>query len=81
MKTLIHRYQTTSILGALVILTPFLGVPNSLRTFILVVLGLSIIVFGSTSKHRLLAEKKEEIPARPPNLPAPNTALREETLS
>ncbi len=46
MKRIIWRNRASAILGFLVMVVPFLGVPDFIRTTLIVLLGFSIMVFG-----------------------------------
>lgn len=49
---LMSRTSTTIILGILIILTPFSGLPIAIRSLLLVVFGLGVLVIGfSMRKH------------------------------
>ena len=46
MKRIIWRNRASAILGFFVVIVPFLGFYESVRTFLLVLLGLAIIILG-----------------------------------
>jgi hypothetical protein len=53
MKFIVRRNQTSAILGVFVVIVALLGVPLVIKTFILVMLGLSIAGIGFLT-HRSL---------------------------
>jgi predicted membrane channel-forming protein YqfA (hemolysin III family) len=52
-----------AVLGFLVMITPFLGIPRGLKTFVFVILGLGIVVFAQEGRKNILPKvdiKKED---------------------
>ncbi len=53
------KESTLILLGILLIVTPFAGLPEFLRTTLLVVLGLAVVLIGISLKARMRGVKKE----------------------
>lgn len=51
MKSIIWRSRASALLGLLVIFIPLMGIPSSMKTILLVILGMLIIVFGLAKSH------------------------------
>jgi hypothetical protein len=55
MRNIIWRNQASAILGIMVILLPFAGVPEFVKNIFFVILGLLIVLFGFTGSRKITA--------------------------
>ncbi len=68
---LMSRTSTTIILGILIILTPFSGLPVAIRSLLLVVFGLGVLMVGfSMRKHEVSSAAAPVMPNEPTPEPA-----------
>ncbi len=59
MKSIIWRSRATAWFGLIIALVPFLGLPDSFKNIIFVILGLLIALFGFAKSHYASGYEKE----------------------
>jgi len=63
------RTNTLIVLGLLMILTPFSGLPISLRTVCAVIFGVSVVGIGLSDRAREIRRKQQKVSEAPEVVP------------